>query len=276
MLPSERIKKKKRQERKKQADCLNHRLPSVSEAHRHTLCTNIWSYPQTHRYSSPSPLPLLPSLLTRVVCGLCIVSTDTIACLGTRSSQCWHRHTGGCAHHSPSQDGNNAVRGSKKTILLSCVSTTWHFQWDSKSRKLEKLSPNTRSVSCHSCFLDKHHCPGRKGEEHGSQRNWFPSEFRQGSGRAGIKRLDPYFFIHSFSALQGKLPAPSTIWKQIWSSAGHCGHPKVTAHPDRWQMPQAAAGAVSRRAQEFCQCPGQFQIHKASFIPQFLPLYTSF
>lgn len=89
----QRIKKKKRQERKKQADCLNHRLPSVSEAHRHTVCTNIWSYPQTHRYSPPSSLPLLPSLLTRVVCGLCMVSTDTIACLGTHSTQCWHRHT---------------------------------------------------------------------------------------------------------------------------------------------------------------------------------------
>lgn len=42
------------------------------------------------------------------------MSTDTIACLGTHSTQGWHRCTGGCAHHSQSPHGNNTVRGSKK------------------------------------------------------------------------------------------------------------------------------------------------------------------
>lgn len=141
LLPSEREKKKR--EWKNQADCLNHRLPSVSEAHRHTLCTNIWSYPQTHRYSPPSPLPLLPSLLTGVVCGLCIVGTDTIACLGTHGSQHWHTHTGGCAHDSPGQDGNNTLRGSKKPphspvlVLLDISNGTTQETWKEFSKHKE-------------------------------------------------------------------------------------------------------------------------------------------
>lgn len=145
-----------RKKRKKQADCLNHRLPSVSEAHRHTLCTNIWSYIQTHRYSLPSPTTLLPYLLTKAVCRLYIVNTDTIMYLGTHNIECWHRDTWGCAHYSWSQDVNNTLRGSKKPPYSLWINTTWHFQWDLESKKL-KLSPNTMNTPSHSCFLDKHH-----------------------------------------------------------------------------------------------------------------------
>lgn len=145
-----------RKKRKKMGRLSEPQTPlSLWSPQTHTLYKYMIVYTDTQIFP-PSPTTLLLYLLTKAVCRLYIVNTDTITSLGTPSTECWHRHTWGCAHYSWSQEVNNTLRGRKPPPYSLYINTTWHFQRDLKSKKL-KPSPNTKNTSSHSCFLDKYH-----------------------------------------------------------------------------------------------------------------------